>query len=110
MTSPSADLSFFWIDSVSVQTYEGQDAAGPVLAAAVNVPCFVDETSKLVRNKGGDQLVSASTVYADASQFPVFAEQSRVTYDGQTSTVISCERLSSDGLNFGIDHIAAHLL
>lgn len=106
----SIDLQTWWVDTVQVETYQGETPNGPQWAAAVSVPCFVDETLRLVRTRDGDEVASGSTVFADASWLATFPEQSRVTYDGRTSTVITCETLTTEGLAFGLDHIQAHLL
>lgn len=76
-------------DSVSVETYSGDGAYGPIYAAAVTVPCKVSSTRQLVRNNVGDEVVSELTLYTDPADETKFTPESRVTFASRVSTVLA---------------------
>lgn len=76
-------------DSISVQTYSGDGAYGPVPSAAVTVLGKVSMTRQLVRNKDGEEVVSEMTVYVRPNDAAYFPPESLVTADGRTSKVIA---------------------
>jgi len=76
-------------DSVSVQTYTGHAAYGPVLATAVTVLCKVSMVRQLVRNSDGAEVVSEMTVYAHPDDEATFTPQSTVTFGSRVGTVLS---------------------
>ena len=89
-------------DLVSVETYSGEGAYGPIFAAAVTVKVNVDQTRRLVRNTAGDEVVSESTLAVhpqprdeatglllDATT--LFTPETRVTIDGRAARVISAK-------------------
>lgn len=76
-------------DTVSVTTYAGDGAYGPVYAAAVNVRCNVDATRRLVRNANGDEAVSEATLAVHPDDAAVFTPESAVTIDGRASRVLA---------------------
>lgn len=76
-------------DSVSVETYSGDGAYGPVYAAAVNVACHVDSKTRLVRNANGDEVTASATLTVHPANASAFTPETRLTIDGRASTVIS---------------------
>ena len=86
-------------DLVTVETYSGEGAYGPVFAASVTVKVNVDQTRRLVRNTAGDEVVSEATLAVhpaprdeatrallDATT--LFTPESRVTIGGRAARVI----------------------
>ena len=49
-------------DKVTVSTYTGDGAHGPIFAPPVTVLCNIDETRRLVRDTNGDEVVSEATL------------------------------------------------
>lgn len=86
-------------DQVTVSTYSGEGAYGPVVAAAVTVWCNVDETRRLVRDANGDETVSEAvltlhprtrtTTQTIVDPATVFTPESPVTIRGRATRVIS---------------------
>jgi len=76
-------------DPLSVEPHSGEGAYGPVYAAAVTVFGKVTMSRQLVRNSIGVEVVSEMTVYGDPDDEASFPPQSRVTFDGRVSTVIT---------------------
>lgn len=87
-------------DLVTVETYSGDGAYGPIFAAPVTVKVDVDQTRRLVRNAAGDEVVSEATfdvhpqprdettrAFLDA--VALFAPESKVTISGRAAKVIS---------------------
>ena len=84
-------------DSVSVETYSGESAYGPVYADPATVLCKASMNRQLVRNAAGVEVVSEMTLYtmpADEAKFP---PESRVTYATRVSTVLSCAPMGRPG-------------
>ena len=77
-------------DTISVETYGGAGAYGPVYAAATTVLGRVSYVRQLVRNSEGVEVVSETTIYVQPDDLDSFPPQSRVTIDGRVSTVIGC--------------------
>lgn len=84
-------------DTVTVETYVGEGAYGPVYAAAVAVPCNVEATRRLVRNAAGDEAVSESTLYVRPSDASAFTPESRLTFATHASTVLAVSLFSLRG-------------
>lgn len=86
-------------DLVTVETYTGDGAYGPIFAAPVTVKVNVDQTRKLVRNPAGVEVVSEATLMVHPHPIDeatgllleaaaLFAPESRVTIAGRISTVL----------------------
>jgi len=75
-------------DSVSVETYSGDGAYGPIYGAATTVLCRVSSTRQLVRSNAGDEVVSELTLYLHPDDEAKFTPESRVTVSGRASKVI----------------------
>jgi hypothetical protein len=86
-------------DLVSVETYSGEGAYGPIFAASVTVKVNVDQTRRLVRNPAGDEVVSEATFAVHPQPrdeatgelldvATLFAPESAVTIAGRLAKVI----------------------
>ena len=75
-------------DTVSVETYAGEGAYGPIYAEPVAVPCRVEATRRLVRNASGFEVVSESTLFVHPDDVATFTPESRLTFATRQSTVI----------------------
>lgn len=77
--------------TISVEAYEGSGAYGDTYAPPVEVPCFVDQTRRLVRvqttDAAGREQVSETTVYAPPGT--TAPPGSRITWQGRTSRVLA---------------------
>lgn len=83
-----SDLDGFWVHTATVETYQGAGAYGDLFAAPVTITCFADDARRVVRNASGEQVVSESTLYTDASNAALFTTDTRVTIwpDGVNTT------------------------
>lgn len=80
-------------DTLSVEPYVGQTGAGgPLFDAAVTHLAHVEPKHRLVQTPDGEQAVSAAVAYLrPGTAIPV---GSRVTWNGQTLTVLSAGELA----------------
>ena len=102
------ELADFYIHTATVEQWLGTSADGDVYAAPVDVTCFVDDTTKLIRAATGEQTVSGTTIYAPSSAAEALTIQARVTIaSGRVSRVINVNGLDGP---FGLDHVEANLL
>jgi hypothetical protein len=76
-------------DAVSVATYSGEGAYGPVLAPTVTVRCNVDGTRRLVRASDGSEVVSEATLIVHPDDGGLFTPESLVGIAGRASSVIT---------------------
>jgi hypothetical protein len=95
---------------VTVEPYLGDSAYGPVYGTPVpNVQCFIEEETRLVRDKDGRQVVSSTTFYCRLSAVEAPPE-SRVTLpDGRQTTVIAAKPHDGGGLPTP-DHLEVQLV
>lgn len=93
-------LSDWWVHTVTVEPYQGDGPEGPTFGAAYALPCFIDETRRLVRSSTGEQVVSSTTVLAPATSATV-PPGSRVTlsvlFGGHATTVLAFARNDAGG-------------
>lgn len=73
------DLDEFFMQTASVETWQGAGSVGDVFAAPVTVSCFIEDKRKLVRAKDGQQVISESTLYTSIVNVGLFVANSRVT-------------------------------
>lgn len=78
--------------TVTVEPRTGSGAYGDTYGDAVPVRCFRDEKRRLVRSLDGNQVVSETTLYCRLTHDTDFPADSRVTWDGRTSYVITAAR------------------
>ncbi len=75
----AAKLAAMWFTmTCSVERRSGDGAVGPVFAAATDVVCFVDPSTKQIRSSTGETVLSFAAVFAaaDVAAVPI---GSRVT-------------------------------
>lgn len=72
------DLDFFYVHSVSVESFQGAGAMGDVYAAPVTVAGFLEGKIINVRDATGNLVVSSSTFYCSATDGAQFTPDSRV--------------------------------
>ena len=86
------------VHRITVEAYLGNSAYGPQYADPVTqVPAFVDQQSKQVRNRVGVVVMSSTTVICRLSV--VAPAQSQITLpDGTVTRVINALRRDSAGL------------
>lgn len=103
-----SDLESWWIHTVAVETFAGSGAYGDKYADAVPVLVNVEETTKLVRDSSGSEVVSSSTVRGDLTLAPMFTLGSLVTDSSRhEARVIAVSRFQDDELD--MDHFEASL-
>jgi hypothetical protein len=108
VAGPSGGIGMFFVHSVSVETFAGSGAYGPIYAAATPVQCFLDDGVHLVRDAVGVEVVSSATVYASRDLASAFAPESRVSINGRLATVITVNVRDSGPLGLP-DHVEVHL-
>ena len=84
-------------DTVSVETYSGESAYGPIYGTAATVLCKASSLRQLVRNGAGDEVVSELTLYVHPDDEAKFTPESRVTYSSRVSTVLGAGSQSRPG-------------
>ena len=97
--------------TVTIETYEGDSAYGPRYATGVAVRCFLEQKTRTVRDREGQEVVSSGTFYArlDEAQ-AVCPAESRITLpDGTTTTVIAALAHDGGGLPTP-DHLEVQLI
>jgi hypothetical protein len=76
-------------DTVSVLTYQGEGAYGPVFAAkSVSVSCRAEAERQLVRNANGEEVVSELRLFVHPDDAAPVTVGSLVTFAGRQSTVL----------------------
>jgi hypothetical protein len=95
-----SDLETFFVHTVTLTPLTGVGAYGDVYGPPVaDVPCMVDETTRMVRDREGSQVVSSATVYA-APDAPAAPPGSLMTLtSGRTAVVITETRRTAPGLD-----------
>lgn len=61
------ELADFWQHTVSVERLTGGGGYGETFASPASVTGFVDDTRKLVRAAGGEEVVATATLYLPAT-------------------------------------------
>lgn len=104
------DLADFYVHTATVQTKTGTGSRGDIFApASAPIPCFTDDSRKLVRDKDGQQIVSESTLYTYPANATLFTPGSKVTIGtGRTAIVIRVNVNDSGDLDLP-DHVAVSL-
>jgi hypothetical protein len=82
---------FLMVHQVTITAYLGDTANGPTWGVPTVVRCFLDQATRLVRNKDGREVSSSSTAYCPIAT--VAPPESVVTLpDGRQTTVIAALR------------------
>jgi hypothetical protein len=105
----ATDLEEFYVHTVTVEMYLGQNGYGEdQFAAPVDIIGWMDGTRRLVRDKDGQQIVSESLFCTYPVNAPLFVADSRVTYGGVAARVIRTNSLDSGALDLP-DHVEVTL-
>jgi len=88
VTQARAAVGMSMGDTVTVETYSGESAYGPIYGTSATVVCNVDSTRRLVRNSAGEEVVSEVTLQVAATDEAKFTPETRVTISGRVSTVL----------------------
>lgn len=98
------ELNDFLVHTVTITPKTGDGAYGPVFGPPVpDVPAWVDEQTRLVRDSDGVEVVSSATVYARAGT--VAPPGSRLVLpSGRDAEVIACTVRDSGPLDLP-DHV-----
>lgn len=106
----SADeLADFYVHTVTVATFLGTNGLGAdTFSPATDVLGFMELSRRLVRNAGGEQVISESTLYTDPANASAFLPNSKVTYGGSVSRVILAKAADSGSLDL-LDHLIVAL-
>lgn len=95
--------------TVTVEPYAGQSGKGKDLfGPPVTVTGWLDESTHMIRDADGDEVVSSATFYtatANAASFPL---GSRVTTATRTARVLTANTNTSGALRLP-DHLAVNL-
>ena len=75
-------------NTVSVETYVGDGAYGPVYSAPIDVTCGINMTHRLVQTANGEERVSIMVILARSEDAGYFTPESKVTYNGRASKVL----------------------
>ena len=76
-------------DTVTLETYQSQGAFGSIYAAAIEVTCHAINEIKLVRDANGREAISTLQVIVAGTDVGMFLPDSRVTFAGRTTYVMS---------------------
>lgn len=101
---------YWWVHTVHVEPYLGENAFGPVYGSSVAVTCFYDNDRRLMTRSDGQEQVSRATVYASLSKAGSFPLGSRVTSPtNQISHVVDLAIFDSGSLTLVVEHIEVAL-
>jgi hypothetical protein len=75
-------------EQVTVETYAGEGAYGPVYSPPATVACRAEPVRQVVRDADGAEVVSELTLYAEPHNHSVFTAGSRVMFMDATSIVL----------------------
>ncbi|WP_350347258.1 hypothetical protein ABIQ69_11515 [Agromyces sp. G08B096] len=104
-----SDLDDFFVHTVTVEAFQDTNGYGePQYAAPAVVACFTEAKRRLVRSSTGEEVVSETTLYTDASHETKFPPGSRVTVGADVATVITAGAFTSGDLDLP-DHLVVNL-
>lgn len=103
-------LGFTYVHTVTVDTYLGTRNGIAAFDTDNHRQCWVEETTDLVRDPNGVEVVSSAKVFDSLDARTVYTVGSKVTLSsGRTARVLALSVFDSGPLNLGLDHIEAHL-
>lgn len=103
------ELAEFYVHTVTVDTYKGSGPYGDAYdPTSEPIPCFIDESRRLVRSTNGEQIVSETTLWMDKEHYEAFKPDSIVQVNGHESTVITRSLADSGDLDLP-DHLSVNL-
>lgn len=100
------ELADFWVTTTAVRTYEGSGPFGDTYADPTTVPCFIDNTRRLVRDQSGREVTSEATITGPITHGHRFTPESVTTIDGHERTVLTIANHYSGALDLP-DHFEA---
>lgn len=103
-----SDLDEFYIHTVTVETFGGTGAYGDVYSAPVDVPGWLEDKRRIVRNKDGQEVVSSSMFMCDNQHLDKFTPDSRVTLPRRQAFVIGVADFNSGAMDLP-DHLEIDL-
>ena len=93
------DIAELFIHTVTVETYAGSGAYGDTWEPESEpVPCFIDESRRLVRDQHGAEVTSETTILTTLGEADRFTPGSRVHVRDWTATVIGRARFDGEEL------------
>lgn len=103
--------AFLLRQEVTVAAYQGDSAYGPRYAAPVAVRCFLEQKTRTVRDKEGQEAVSSGTFYArlDEAEAACPAESKVTLPDGTQTLIIAALPHRGGGLPTP-DHLEVQLI
>lgn len=93
-----SDLDDFYVHTVTLTPITGEGAYGTTYGAPADVPCFVDETTRLVRDQDGAEVTASATIYAAPGTTAAPGTVVRLP-SGRDATVITTEHHDSGPLD-----------
>lgn len=105
------DLADFWVHTVTIARFLGRGPAGDTYDPPTPLVGFVDDTRKLVRDPGGSEVVSSTTVMAPATTelVPVGSKVTLpATFGARTAKVVAANVHDSGDLDLP-DHLELNL-
>lgn len=105
------EAAFWWVNTVSVETFTGSGSHGPAWAAPVTVNCWVEDGTQMVRDSQGNETVSSTAIHGPLGLAAMFAVGSKVTTVGKAgaSQVLTLDRFDSGTLGLKLEHFVARL-
>ncbi|MFD3929688.1 hypothetical protein [Streptomyces sp. NPDC058614] len=94
---------------VTVEAYEGDSAYGEVYGAPAIVRCFLEQKTRVVRDRKGRQVTSSSTFYCRLDEATAPPESQVTLPDGTKTTVIEAVPHGGGGLPTP-DHLEVQLV
>lgn len=102
------DLADLYVHTVTVTPDAGYGSHGPIPGTPVEVPCFIDDTRRLVRSTSGEQVVSETTLFCALEHADLLAVGTPVDLGYRTAEVIGQSRHTAPGLDLP-EHLETHL-
>lgn len=102
------ELAGWWVHTVTATPDAAYGSHGPVAGDPVTVPCFLDDTRRLVRSTTGEQVVSETTVFCALEHVDTLTPGTPVDLGYRTAEVIGQSRHTAPGLDLP-EHLEVHL-
>ncbi|MGP5484575.1 hypothetical protein ACTXMZ_16495 [Brachybacterium alimentarium] len=93
------ELAEFWVHETAVRTHKGSGPFGEEYEPPVAVPCFVDARRQLVRDTGGREVTSETTITGPVHEGHRFTPGSLTTVNGDERAVITLALRTGGGLD-----------